>query len=68
VANFGRGGAADLAIGAPGFLPVMKLGTVNVIYGSSSGLSAPGNRLWSQDSPRIGGASQAGDEYGLSLT
>lgn len=46
----------DLAIGAPGEdIPdinsmIYDAGIVNVLYGSSAGLSASGNQVWSQDS------------------
>lgn len=70
-ANFGNGSLADLAIGVPyeDLDPVTQqdAGTVNVIYGSSTGLTATGNRLWHQDSPDIGGVAEAGDHFGYSL-
>jgi hypothetical protein len=58
---------ADLAVGveeeAPG-------GAANVIYGSAAGLSATfvPDQLFTQDSPGIGGSSEAGDRFGSSLS
>jgi FG-GAP repeat len=68
-ANFGKSGKADLAIGVL-FQDVGSAffaGAVNVLYGSSSGLTAGGNQLWTQNSPGIADKSEAVDEFGLSL-
>jgi hypothetical protein len=43
-------------------------GAVSVIQGSSSGLIAAGNQLWSQDSPGIAGKSEDEDAFRVSLT
>ena len=42
-------------------------GAVNVIYGSSTGLSATGNQLWTQNSQGIEGRAGAGDWFGYAL-
>ncbi len=67
-ANFGRGGYADLAVGVPGEDQARSNdGAVNVIYGSSTGLTQVGDQVWWQNSPGIGGVAEAGDEFGYSL-
>jgi FG-GAP repeat protein len=67
--DFNGDGFADLAIGAPldDVGAATDAGVVNVIYGSPGGLSAPGNQLWTQDSPGIGDHAEAGDSLGTSL-
>jgi hypothetical protein len=73
--NYGKTAHADLAIGAP-FEDVVSAstgtlqldaGAVNVIYGSSTGLSSTGNQFWHQDSTSINGTAQPGDRFGNSL-
>jgi hypothetical protein len=75
--DFNKDGSSDLAIGVP-FEDVGandEAGSVNVIYGSSSGLSAtalsPGNgradQVWTQNSANIDGASEFGDNFGHAL-
>jgi hypothetical protein len=68
-ANFGRDGYADLAIGVPHDWVdrVDRAGLVNVIYGSSKGLTAQGSQLWSQNSPGILDQADLGDQFGYSL-
>jgi hypothetical protein len=67
-ANFGKTFHADLAIGVPlEDLFAINDGVVNVLYGSAVGLSATGNQLWHQNVAGIGGASEAGDQFGYSL-
>ncbi len=67
-ANFGKGLQADLAVGAPALA-----GEVNVIYGSTTGLTSAGNQLWTQDSPGILGTGESdptaftGDGFGEAL-
>lgn len=71
--NFGRTAPADLAISVPGEDVVSgganlsDAGAVNVIYGSSSGLSSSGTQLWDQGTPGIPGAVESGDGLGMSL-
>jgi hypothetical protein len=45
-------------------LAAVDQGAVNVIYGSAAGLAAAGNQFWTQDSPGIGDAGEAGDFFG----
>jgi hypothetical protein len=68
-ANFGRGAHADLAVGAPSDTlgQIRWAGAVNVIYGSSTGLTAAGNQFWSQNSTGIKDASEPSDFFGASL-
>jgi hypothetical protein len=67
--DFNGDGAGDLVAGVPGESIGTKAaaGAVNVIYGSSSGLTSAGNQLWSQDSPGIANASEANDFFGATL-
>ena len=71
--DFNGDGRADLAIGAP-LKDVaggaVDGGEVDVIYGSSTGLSKTSHpvQIWSQDSAGIAGGSESGDQFGASLT
>jgi disulfide bond formation protein DsbB len=70
VGDFNGDGRADLAAGAPGetlAVVAVAAGAVNVLYGSSSGLTATGNQVWSQDSPGVAGITQPGDLFGSAL-
>jgi hypothetical protein len=71
-ANLGNGLQADLAVGVPfedlgADNSIENAGAVNVIYGSSSGLTSTGNRLRTQDSSGIADSAEHGDEFGYSL-
>ena len=67
--DFNGDGFADLAVGAKQYKSSPSAGgTVNVIYGSLTGLTAAGEQLWSQNSPGVKGTVQgwinsAGDDY-----
>ena len=67
--DFNGDGFADLAVGAPreGVGTTLLAGAVNVLYGSSTGLTATGNQLWTQDSPGILGAAEKGDGFGSAI-
>jgi hypothetical protein len=67
--DFGSSGEDDLAIGAPLATAGtgLEAGTVNVIYGSSSGLALAGNRQWHQDADGIDGVSEREDHFGFAL-
>jgi hypothetical protein len=66
--DFDGDGFADLAVGVPGEdTPTVDGGAVNVIYGSSTGLTSAGDQLWTQDSDGIVGTSGAGDSFGSSV-
>ncbi len=69
--DYNGDGYADLAIGVP-FEDIDNNseddgGAVNVIYGSSNGLTAAGNQIWDQGTPSVLGAAEAGDVFGASL-
>ncbi len=69
-ANLGHGlrSPADLAIGVPYEDQAgTNDGAVNVIYGSTSGLTRVGNQVWWQNSPGIAGVAESGDLFGYSL-
>jgi hypothetical protein len=71
--NFGKSARADLAVGVPfedvleGAVNFEAAGAVNVIYGSSMGLSGAGDQFWHQSTSGIADAAEAGDEFGFSL-
>src|SRR5206468_7203763 len=75
---FNGDGKDDLAIGIPRETvdsastgaPVSVAGAVNVIYGSSKGLSATltkTNQIWTQNSGSVDDSAEVGDEFGASL-
>jgi hypothetical protein len=75
--DFNKDGISDLAIGVPkeNIGTADLTGVVNVIYGSSDGLSftrlSPGNgrdnQIWTQDSPGIEDVAENVDLFGYSL-
>jgi FG-GAP repeat len=68
--DFNGDGRSDLAIGVPDeSLGVLNAGGVNVLYGSSSGLSATTipDQFWSQDTTNVEGGSEQADNFGDSL-
>lgn len=67
--DFDNDGYADLAIGVPGedVGSVSNAGSVNVLYGSSTGLSTSGNQLWNQDITGVEDTCEANDDYGSAL-
>ena len=71
--NFNGDNFDDLAIGVPGENITVgeenrsDSGAVNVIYGSSSGLSAAGDQLWHQDIAGVKGSVERYDLFGHSL-
>jgi FG-GAP repeat protein len=73
-ADFGGSGEADLAIGVlaedleVGGIPMAyDVGAVNVIYGSSTGLSAAGSQFWWQRNRTLKGTAEQGDFFGKVL-
>jgi hypothetical protein len=68
-ANFGKGAQADLAVGVPGesLGATVGAGGVNVLYGSSSGLTATGDQFWTQNSTGVLGSSEPDDRFGFSV-
>jgi hypothetical protein len=69
VGDFDGDGYEDLAIGASGedVGTLNSAGAVNIIYGSSGGLTATGDQMWHQDSSGILGTAEALDQFGYSL-
>jgi hypothetical protein len=67
--DFNGDGYADLAIGAPyesrGGIPAA--GSVNVVYGSSTGLTSHGDQSWSQDTPGVKGRATLDGGFGEAL-
>jgi hypothetical protein len=63
--DFNNDDFADLAVGAPfeGVQGAGAAGAVSVLYGSSGGLTASGGQLFTE----VGGAVEAGDEFGFAL-
>ena len=70
VGNLGRTGEADLAIGSTFKVVngVVAAGQVNVLYGSSNGLSTTGVQVFTQGSGGVPGAVTGGAGFGKSLT
>jgi disulfide bond formation protein DsbB len=68
-ANFGKGSADDLAVGAPqeAVGALTGAGAVNILYGSSAGLTATGDQFWHQDSSGILDSAEDSDHFGWSL-
>lgn len=72
-ADFNGDGYADLAIGAPyDEESGVASGSVNVIYGSATGLRTEGltaedNQIWYHGKPGLGGTPNDGDEFGWAL-
>ena len=69
-ADFDNDGFDDLAIGVPNesIGTIAGAGAVNVLYGTSAGLSAAGDQLWHQANGAVLGGSEANDHMGLALT
>jgi hypothetical protein len=67
--DFNGDGRADLAIGVPGdtVSSIPSAGAVNVLYGSTSKLTASDDQLWTQDSPGILDTGESEDKLGRSL-
>lgn len=67
--DYNNDGRYELVIGVPleSIGTLSRSGVVHVLKGSSTGPTASGNQLWSQNSSGILGASQLGDLYGASL-
>lgn len=67
--NFNGDGFDDLVIGVPGESVSGKgfAGSVNVLYGSASGLSAAGDQRWHQNSSGVNDSVQFADQFGLSV-
>jgi len=68
-ADFGESSQADLAVGVPfeDIGTVEGAGAVNVLYGSSGGLTATGDQSWHQDTFAVIDTAEAADFFGWSL-
>ncbi len=64
--DFNNDGFADLAVGVPGedLGATSNGGAVNILYGSSTGITTDGNQIFAQDNPDVAGAPEAGDLFG----
>jgi len=67
--DFDGDGFDDLAIGSPGEThgEDVDAGQVQVIFGSTSGLSAARGQIWHQDRPGVNGDTEIGDMFGNAL-
>ncbi len=69
--DFNGDGYADLAIGAPtddaGGASPQESGSVTVLYGSATGVSADGDQRWTQDSPGVEGTPNRYDHFGAAV-
>jgi hypothetical protein len=69
--NFGKSSQADLAVGTPfedlANNTIDDAGSVNVLYGTSTGLSSTGVQGWNQNSAGITDSPEASDQFGLAL-
>jgi len=70
VGDFDHDGYADLAVGVPGedYGGKPDVGAVNVVFGSSGGLTATGDQLWHQDVSGMQNGAEDGDLFGRVLT
>ena len=67
--DFDGNGDADLAIGVPGesINGIEDVGGVNVLYGSSTGLTGTSDDFWHQDVASVEGQAESNDRFGSSL-
>jgi hypothetical protein len=67
--NLGKSSHADLVVGVPNDTveTIQLAGSVNVLYGSPSGIVTTGDQRWTQDSLGIAGAAEQYDHFGSAL-
>ncbi len=67
--DFNGDGKDDLAIGVPNedVGSVSNAGIVQIIFGSSTGLTDVGNEIWKQNSEGVADLQESGDAFGASL-
>jgi streptogramin lyase len=67
--DFDFDGFDDLAVGVPyeSIASLPEAGGVNVLYGSSSGITASGEQLWHQNRSDVLDASQSDDYFGYAI-
>lgn len=65
--DFDADGWADLAVGVPNenIGDATGAGGVNVLYGSTNGITSSGNQFWSQNSPGVIGVAEADDGFAI---
>ncbi len=69
IGDFNNDGEEDLAMGVgDDVVNGVEAGAVNVLYGTSFGLDAAGDQLWSQAGIDVVGVEEAGDQFGQALT
>jgi hypothetical protein len=70
--DFNGDGYDDLGVGVPyedaGSPVVTDAGAVNVLHGSSSGITGSGSDFWHQDASGIGSLNEEDDRFGFALT
>ncbi len=67
--DFNGDGKFDLAVGVPyeDLGSLADAGAVNILLGSSSGLSTANDQTWTQDVSSVDGTAGAGDNFGYAL-
>ncbi len=66
--DFDDDGFDDLAVGVPkDVVSGVAAGTVQVLYGSTTGPDGDGRQIWSQNSSGIADQAEAGDSFGSAL-
>ena len=67
--DFNNDGNVDLAVGVchEDIASKGDAGAVQVLYGSSQGITATDNQFWHQDVPGMKGAAEANDHFGCAL-
>jgi len=68
--DFDSDGFADLAVGVPheDVFAVADAGALNVLQGSSAGLTGAGGQLFTEDSQGVAGSAEPGDQFGSAFT
>jgi hypothetical protein len=69
IGDFNGDGFGDVAVGVPfeDIGSVVDAGEVNVVYGTSAGLTGTGAQGWDQNSTGISGTSEKGDNLGAQV-
>ena len=67
--DFDNDGFVDLAVGVPGedLQAIPNAGAVNVLYGSTTGLSGAGGQFFSQDTTGVLGTAEPEDTFGSAV-